>query len=82
MKKIKKILILFVGINFVMTWLSYAQPKISKENIPSNIPSDLRGLIERLYSSDPVERGRVAYILGQWGSKAVPAILFFGRYVT
>ncbi len=52
----------------------YAQPKISKENIPKNIPADVRKEIEQLYSSDPVERGYAAVHLGKMGERAVPAI--------
>ena len=51
----------------------YAQPNISREKIPSYIPDDMRILIERLYSSDPAERGRAAYILGEMGEKADPS---------
>jgi HEAT repeat protein len=47
----------------------YVGPKI-----PFNIPSEVRKQIERLYSSDPVERGHAAYMLGEMGKQAVPAI--------
>jgi HEAT repeat protein len=58
-----------VGVNVGI----YAQPNISKGKIPSYIPDDVRILIERLYSSDPVERGRAAYTLGEMGKKADPS---------
>jgi bilin biosynthesis protein len=51
----------------------YAQPNISREKIPSYIPDDIRILIERLYSSDPVERARAAYILGEMRKEANPS---------
>ena len=54
----------------------YAQPNIPKENIPADIPTEVREQIERLYSSDPVGRGDAAYDLGEMGEKAAPAIPF------
>lgn len=56
--------------------LSYAQPKIPKENIPSDISSNVRKQIERLYSTESKERVEGAYYLGKMGAKAVPAIPF------
>ena len=79
MKKIKLIsFILFVIclVISVMSFSVYAQPKISKEKIPQNIPSDVRYHIERLYSSNPVDRGRAAYCLGNMGKRAAPAVPF------
>lgn len=79
MKRLKNALVVLVVISF--TWsasggLSYAQPDIPKEKIPSDINSDVGKQIERLYSSDPVERGRGAHKLGKMGAKVVPAIPF------
>lgn len=54
----------------------YAQLKIPKEKIPSDIHSEVKKQIERLYSSDPVERGYGAYHLGEKREQAVPAIPF------
>ena len=56
--------------------LSYAQPNIPKEKIPSDVPSDVRKQIERLYSSDPIERAYGALALGKIGGKAAPAVPF------
>jgi len=54
----------------------YAQPKIPKEKIPTDIHPDVKKQIERLYSSDPVERGYGAYYLGEMGENAISAIPF------
>ena len=45
--------------------LGYAQPRIPKEDIPS----DVREQIERLYSDDPAERSSAAWALGKIGDK-------------
>jgi HEAT repeat protein len=60
----------------ISTLIVYAQPKISKEKIPSDIHSEVKKQIERLYSSDPVERGYGAYYLGEMGENAISAIPF------
>jgi len=74
MKTIRIILVLLVGISVMGIGLSYAQPRIPKESIPIDIPSDMKTYIERLYSSDPIERSNSVYYLGQMGERAVPAI--------
>jgi hypothetical protein len=77
MKQVKAILTLLVITNIIGLGLQgYAQPKIPKEDIPSNIPADVREQIERLYSSDPAERAEGAYNLKEMGARAVPAIPF------
>ena len=76
MKRVKNVLIVLAGISFTMAGISYAQPDIPKEKIPSDIPSDVRAQIERLYSSDPAVRGHGAYTLGNMGERAAPATLF------
>lgn len=65
------VLITLCGIQF-----GHAQPKIPKERIPSNIPATIKQEIERLYSSDPAERGKSAFVLKRMGKKAKPAIPF------
>jgi hypothetical protein len=54
----------------------YAQPTIPRENIPPHIPADVRQQIERLYSSDPMERASAAFWLRKMGDKAIPSIPF------
>lgn len=79
MKRLKNILAVLVVISFMISvakGLSYAQPKIPKEKIPSDIPSDVRKEIERLYSSDIAERLSAVYGLGKMGKKASSAVPF------
>jgi len=80
MKGSNNIFIVLVVVTLIIE-LSYAQPKIPKGDIPSNIPSEVRGLIEGLYSSNPVARGNSAFALGGMGSKAVPALLFLADMI-
>lgn len=40
--------------------ISFAQPKISKDEIPINIPSDVKVLIQQLYSPNAMERAKAA----------------------
>lgn len=54
----------------------YAQPNISREDIPADAPADVRQQIERLYSPDPLERAFAARALGQMKTQAAPAIPF------
>ena len=70
---------LIVGMSLVIAGAGYAQPNIPKENIPLNIPADVRREVERIYSSDPVERGYGCYNLGEMGPKAVSAAPFLIR---
>jgi HEAT repeat protein len=53
-----------------------AQVAIPKENIPSNVPADVRKKIEQLYSPDPEKRAAAACALGEMTSQATPAIPF------
>ncbi|MBI5187727.1 MAG: HEAT repeat domain-containing protein [Nitrospirae bacterium] len=53
-----------------------AQPKIPKEKIPSEIPSEMKEHIEKLYSSDPKERANGAIELGEIGKRAFPVVPF------
>ncbi|HHT9120077.1 MAG TPA: HEAT repeat domain-containing protein [Candidatus Hypogeohydataceae bacterium YC41] len=77
---VKIILAILIGICVVGVGLSLAQPPIPK-SIPSDIPSDVRAQIERLYSSDPVERGYGAHELGEMGTRAVPAIPYLVQII-
>lgn len=55
---------------------SYAQLNIPRENIPANISPPVRKQIERLYSSDPKERGQAADELGAMGKGAIASLPF------
>ncbi|MCK4401746.1 HEAT repeat domain-containing protein [bacterium] len=72
----RRILVLFVVIGCLVGGLSYAQPKISKGNIPVNIPAEVREQIERLYSSNPKEREAAVRSFYSMGEKATPAVPF------
>lgn len=67
---------LMISAVFAIRLEVYAQPNIPKESIPSNISTDLKGKIVRLYSQDPQERSYAAFKLGQMGEQAVKAIPF------
>lgn len=68
---------LLVVVNVISIGLiAHAQPKIPKERIHSDIPTDVRQQIELLYSSDSRERGIAAFRLGEMGSKAISAVPF------
>lgn len=75
-KGFKEILTITFGINLVIAGLSYAQPKIPRENIPKGISFEVKQEIEKLYSSDALERAEAAIHLGDMGSKASMAIPF------
>lgn len=82
-KRIKIILFFLVVISLVAIGLTgyvlfspSVGPTIPKKNIPSNIPEEVREQIERLYSSDPVERADAAFQLGRMGKGAAPAVPF------
>lgn len=49
---------------------------IPREQIPADIPGDVRKQVERLYSHDVEEQARACYQLGNLGEKAVPAVPF------
>lgn len=76
-KRIREILALLVAMSIMCIGLrGYAQPNIPREKIPSHIPSDVRQQIERLYSSDPIDRASAAFWLRKMGERALPAIPF------
>ncbi|UCC94445.1 MAG: HEAT repeat domain-containing protein [Candidatus Omnitrophota bacterium] len=77
MKVIKPVLIIMVAMSLLsMTSVSFAQPSIPKENIPYDVPEDVKKQIERLYSSSAKERQDAAYELGEMGSRAMGAVPF------
>ena len=70
MKKSKLMSFFLIAIYIATSSICYAQPNISKERIPSDIPDDLRSLILRLYSPTANERARAAWLLGEdWGRR-------------
>ena len=82
-KSVKAILVLLVPIGIVgILWIVsaeyYSRPPIGipKENIPSNIPADVRKEIEELYSHQAKHRGEAIFRLGEMRKKAIPAIPF------
>jgi len=56
--------------------VSYAEPKTPKDAIPKGLSGAVRKQVERLYSSDPIERNEACDELAAMGEKAVPAIPF------
>lgn len=77
MKGIKAALVLLIVAHLIGAGLTrYAQPNISKDNIPPDVPADVREKIEALYSPDPLERAEAAAHLGLTGHRAAPAIPF------
>lgn len=76
MNIIKKLLVFLIGISIISIGLSYAQPNLPRENIPSGTPDDIKTQIERLYSPDPVERAYGAIELSRMGERARPAVPF------
>jgi HEAT repeat protein len=77
-KKIGRILIgLLVLVCFIISAsTTSAAPKIPKEKIPFDIPTEVRVQIERLYSDDPMERQDAASQLGNMGERAISAAPF------
>ena len=67
---------IFLAFVCLLSVLASAQPKIPKDQIPDEVPSEVKEQIQRLYSSDAVERGRAAHHLGKMRTKAAPAIPF------
>ena len=55
---------------------SIKERKVQKENIISNLPNDIKIIVEGLYSSDPIQRSDAADQLEKMGPLAVPAIPF------
>lgn len=76
MKAIKKSSMCVFVFIFLAAGLCYAQPKIPKENIPSDISPQVKGQIELLYSPEPEVRGKAAVKLGEMGPQAAPAVPF------
>lgn len=77
MKKTKILFTFIVVIQvFGIGLKTYAQPKIPKRKIPTDIPSLVRIQIEQLYSSNSAERAVGAFHLGNMGDGAIPAIPF------
>jgi HEAT repeat protein len=77
MKGIRAALVLLIVAHLIGAGLTcYAQPNISKDNIPPDVPADVREKIEALYSPDPLERAEAAAHLGLTGHRAAPAIPF------
>jgi HEAT repeat protein len=51
----------------------------TKENIPSTVSPEIRALIERTFSPDPVERTKAVKELRKLGPRAIPAIPYLMR---
>ena len=76
MKKWFWILIVLSGISLVIVDPGQSQAKVSLENLPQNTHPEIKQLIERLYSQDPVERVTALSKLGENSTKAVHSIPF------
>jgi len=77
MNKINRISTIFILIILaIATSNAFSQSKIPKEKIPTDIPSDVREEIERLYSPVAAERTAGAINLGKMGTRAAPAAPF------
>ena len=77
MERIRKFLALLIALGVMGVGLiGYAQPKIPKENIPSDIPSEIRKEIEKLYSVDSVEREWAIEHLRDFPERVVPTLPF------
>jgi len=76
MKKWFWILIILSGISLVIVGPGQPQARVSLKNLPQNTHPEIKQLIERLYSQDPVERVTALSKLGESGTKAVPSIPF------
>jgi HEAT repeat protein len=68
--------IMLFSISMIFSGLVYSQPSIPIENIPPNIDPRMKSLIEKLYSTDPVDRGKAVSELGEMRTDAIPAIPF------
>ena len=71
--KIKVVVLLIVCL---IATTAFAQPQISKQNMPGNISTEIKTKITALYSTDPVARATVAYELGELTPESNPAIQF------
>jgi len=78
MKSISQIalIVLLAAVSLSLTSETFAQTTVPKEEVPSDIPAEVRNEILGLYSSNLVDRGNAALRLGRIGEKAVPAIPF------
>jgi hypothetical protein len=56
--------------------VSMAQPSIPKDQIPFQIPLEVKQQIERLYSPDGTDRASAAFHLRKMGEKALPSVPF------
>jgi HEAT repeat protein len=76
MNQLKKVSVVFLLISVMIFACvsAYAQPTIPKEEIPEDIPGNVRTQIERLYSEDSAERIYSADELGELGKKASAAL--------
>jgi transposase InsO family protein len=76
--KRSKIILVFLVITSLLVGadLTYAQPKIPKEKIPSDFSSEVKEQIEKLYSKTAVERADAALAIGKMGKNAISAIPF------
>ena len=76
MKKWLWILIILSGISLVIVAPGQSQAIVSLENLSQNTHPEIKQLIERLYSQDPVERVTALSKLGESSTKAVHSIPF------
>ena len=77
--RFKNLFRVFLPIFFTICILSNAnaQPNISKDEIPANLPEEIRTKIESLYSKDDAERGTAAMQLREFRAKALkPTVPF------
>ncbi len=70
--KIASLLIL----SLILVTAGFAQPQISKQNMPGNISAEIKTKIAALYSADPAARATAAYELGELTPDSNPAIPF------
>ena len=76
MKKWFWILIVLSGISLVIVGPGQSQAKVLLKNLPQNTHPEIKQLIERLYSQDPVERVTALSKLGENSTNAVHSIPF------
>ncbi len=75
------------GILLLATWNSLGDPlsgtplDLTRGDIPSDLPADIRELLEQTWSSDPEEREEAAAELGRMGRRAAPAVPFLLRLI-
>jgi len=80
MKSLKNIFFFFIPFIYIyihiLTGLTYAQTRNTFENLPDNVPSEVRQYIKKLSSKDPIERGEAAQELASKGKLASSAAPF------